>query len=101
MLNRILGVLMDMFTLAHGGERSLQVFQGEADRELQARLGRNLPQCNSDSVRRSLEHCLEILETDLGRLTQGQLRLTNAHRKVLALIRARLSQPKNDKQSME
>ena len=89
MLHRIRGLLMDIYTLAHGGVRSLKVFESEANRDLQARLGRTLPQYDLVSVHRSLEHCLEILEQDLGQLTQGQLRLANAHQKILASIRAR------------
>lgn len=97
MLHRIRAILMDMYALAHGGERPLKVFQAEADQELQARLGRTLPQYDRVSVRRSLEHCVALLEADLEPFTQGQIRLTDAHRKVLAAVRARLSQSMTDR----
>jgi hypothetical protein len=39
-------------------------------------------------VQEALERCLDILEHDLGHLTDGQLQLPEAYRKVLQTVRA-------------
>jgi predicted nucleotidyltransferase len=91
LLHRMRGLLMEMYTLAHGGQRPTQIFQASADPRLQARLGRTLPQYDLLSLKESLEHCIEILEHDLGHLTEGQVQLTDSHRTVLSRVRARLA----------
>ncbi|HSD85423.1 MAG TPA: nucleotidyltransferase domain-containing protein [Anaerolineae bacterium] len=82
-------LLMDLYTLTHGGQRPWQFFQATADPNLQAQLGHTLPQYSLVSVQASLEHCLDILEHDLGHLTNEQLQLPDAYRKVLIAVRAR------------
>jgi len=88
-LHRMRQLLMELFALARGGERSVRLFQAEADAELQARLGHTLPQYTLISLQESLEQCLDILEHDLGHLTKEQTRLTDAQRKVLEQVRIR------------
>jgi predicted nucleotidyltransferase len=89
MLHRLRGLLMELYARARGGQRPAQVFQADADPQLQARLGRTLPQYDLASLKDSLGHCIEILEHDLGHLTKGQVQLTDVHRKVLGRVRAR------------
>lgn len=88
-LHRMRGLLMELYAVAHGGQRPIQVFQAEADPELRARLSGTLPQKDLASLRASLEQCLEILEHDLRRLTKEQVHLTDYHRKVLDRVRVR------------
>ena len=88
-LHRMRGLLMELYALARGGQRPAQVFQADADPQLQARLGRTLPQYDPVSLKEALGHCIEILEHDLGHLTKGQIQLTDVHRKVLGRVRAR------------
>jgi hypothetical protein len=93
-LHRLRHLLMVLYTLTHGGQRPWQFFQAKADPDLQAQLGRTLPQYNLASVQASLEHCLDILEYELGHLTNRQLQLPDAYQTVLRAVRARLAQLK-------
>ena len=89
LLHRMRGLLMELFARARNGVRPRHVFQAEADAALQARLGATLPQYDFNSAQESLAQILEILEQDLGQLTGGQTQLTDAHCKVLNLVRLR------------
>ncbi len=82
-------LLMELYTLTHGGQRPWQFFQANADPDLQAQLGHALPQYSLVSVQASLECCLDLLEHDLGRLTNAQIQLPDAYQKVLQAVRAR------------
>ena len=95
-LHGMRGLLMELYALARGGQRPVQVFQAKADPQLQARLGRTLPRYDLVSLKESLERCIEILEHDLGRLTNGQVQLTDIHRKVLDRVRARQAHLRSD-----
>ena len=88
-LHRMRTLLMTLHTLTHGGQRPWQFFQANADLILQAQLGHTLPQYSLVSVQASLERCLDILEHDWGHLTNGQIQLPDAYRKVLQAVRAR------------
>jgi predicted nucleotidyltransferase len=120
-LHRMRALLLELYTLTHGGERPVQFFQAHADAELQAELGRTLPQFSLVSARKvadraptpgkfaaweplplgfrtdtsliavqvSLGHYLDIVEHDLGHLTNEQIQLPDAYRKVLGAVRAR------------
>lgn len=88
-LHRLRALLMELYTLTHGGQRSWQFFQANADPGLQARLGHTLPQHSLMSVQASLVRCLDILEYDLASLTNEQLQLPAAYRKVLEAVRVR------------
>ena len=89
LLHRMRGLLMELFARARDGVRAYHVFQAEADAVLQARLGATLPQYDMISARESLAQFLEILEHDLRQLTGRQVQLTEAHRRVLNLVRMR------------
>lgn len=82
-------LLMELFTLTHGGERPVKFFRVRADADLQAELGCTLPQYHLMSAQASLGRCLDILEHDLGHLTNEQIQLPDAYRKVLRAVRAR------------
>ncbi len=86
-LHRMRGLLMEMFTGTHGGERAYQFFQSEADEKVQARLGATLPAYDVAALRESLVKLLDILEVDLRYLTDGQVQLTNMQRVVLNRVR--------------
>jgi predicted nucleotidyltransferase len=88
-LHRLRSLLMEMYTLTHGGQRPWQFFQAKADPDLQAQLGNTLPQYSLVSVQASLGRCLDILEHDLGQLTNEQIRLPDAYQKVLQAVRVR------------
>ncbi len=83
--------IMILFTCSHHGKRSYQFFQKEAEEQMQARLGRTLPQYDLKSARESLAQILDILTNDLDTLTDGQVRLTEAHTGLLARIKTRQS----------
>jgi len=89
LLHRMRGLFMELFARTRNGMRPRHVFQAEADAALQARLGATLPQYDLTSAQESLAQILQILECDLGQLTDGQTQLTDAHRKVLNLVRLR------------
>lgn len=84
--------MMILFTYSHGGQRSYQFFQREADGYLQARLGDTLPQYDLPSARLCLAQSMDILMDDLDTLAGGQVKLTQAHRELLAAIRFRQKQ---------
>jgi hypothetical protein len=88
-LHRLRISLMELYTLTHGGQRPWQFFQANADPDIQAQLGRTLPQYSLVSVQAALGRCLDILEHDLGHLTNGQIQLPDTYRKVLNAVRAR------------
>jgi predicted nucleotidyltransferase len=91
LLHRMRGLLMEIFSRTHGGERAWQAFEHEADQSRQARLGTTLAQADLPALRRSLEQLLDILENDLDDLSDGQLQLTDAHRIVISRVRADLT----------
>ncbi len=95
-LHRMRTLLMELYTLTHGGQRPWQFFQAKADPDIQAQLGLSLPQYHLASVQVSLERCLDILDHDLGRLTDEQIRLPDAYREVLNAVRARQAHLKFD-----
>jgi hypothetical protein len=88
-LHHLRTLLMMLYTLTHGGQRPWQFFQAKADPDLQAQLSRTLPQYSLVSVQASLERCLDILEHDMGHLTNEQIQLPDAYHKVLKAVRAR------------
>jgi len=87
-LHRMRGIVMELFARTHRGGRGYRVFEAEADARLQARLRAALPQGNMVSLHASLVQLLDMLDRDLDRVTNGQVCLTAAHRKVLGRIRA-------------
>lgn len=87
-------LLMELYTFTHGGQRPVQFFQAEANTDLQAQLGHTLPQDSLVSVQASLGRCLDILEHDLGPLTNQQIQLPDAYRKILKAVRARQARVK-------
>jgi predicted nucleotidyltransferase len=88
-LHRMRTLLMELYTLTHGGQRPVQFFQATAEAELQAELGHTFPQYSLGSVQASLERCLDILDHDLGHFTSEKIQLPDAYRKVLRAVRAR------------
>jgi hypothetical protein len=89
MLHRVRGSIMQLYALAHQGERPLQLFQSQADAAVQAHLGATLPQYNPASAQQALTRCIDFLEQDLGPLTVAQAQLSSAQQALLAAVRAR------------
>ena len=87
--HRMRNLLMELYAQAHGGVRPLQFFEAEASALLQTRLGATLPRYQMVSAQEALTHLLNILEQDVDLLTGGQIQLTEAHRKILKLVRMR------------
>jgi len=91
-LHTIRTLLMEAFTLTHGGERDLHTFQAQADPSLQAHLAQTLPTPALDdfpSVQRALLAALDVLERDLPIYTANRRALTPDERDVLSQIRQR------------
>jgi len=86
-LHRMRELLMELFAQSHGGQRSLQAFQAEANRSLQDRLGATLPRYSLRSAQRALLKLLDFLEQNLEQLTVGRVRLTEVQRTLLKQIR--------------
>jgi hypothetical protein len=89
LLELLRGMLLVAFSRSRGGARPYHVFQAEADAALQARLGATLPRHSLRSAQEALAALLDIAERDLGALSNGGLRLSAAHRAVLARVRER------------
>jgi predicted nucleotidyltransferase len=87
LLGRMRGLCLELFTRAHGGERSFYFFATTAEPQLQARVGQALPQFDLASVRRCLLTFVDILEQDGETLSAGQLHLREADRRLLARVR--------------
>ena len=92
LLHRMRDLLMELFARTRDRTRTYQVFQAEADPALQSRLGATLPQYDLISAQKSLAELLDILEADLGELSNGRIQLGENHRKVLGQIRTRQAQ---------
>lgn len=89
LLHRMRGLLMELFARARERGRGHQVFDAQADEALQRRLGATLPQYDLASARKALTQILDIVERDLGLLTNGRVRLADPHKTVLRRVRVR------------
>jgi predicted nucleotidyltransferase len=87
LLGRMRGLCLELFTRAHGGERSFYFFERAADPRLQSLVGRTLPQFDPASLRGSLLAFIAILEDETPALTAGRLALRDADRRLLARVR--------------
>jgi predicted nucleotidyltransferase len=88
-LHRLRTLLMGLYTLTHGGQRPWHFFQATADPDLQTQLAHTLPQYSLVSVQGSLARCVDMMEHDLGHLTNGEIQLSDAQGNVLKAVRAR------------
>lgn len=91
LLHRMRGLLMQIFSRTHHGERAWQAFERQADRTIQARLGATLSHSDLPSLRQALNGLLDILENNLDYLSAGELHLTDMHRAVIHRVRADLA----------
>ena len=90
-LHRMHQVLMDVFAVTHGAERAYGFFDDNAPPALQARLGATLPSSDKASLARCLIGLLEIIDEDLGPISRDTVRLTEAHRLLLAAVRQQIT----------
>jgi hypothetical protein len=91
LLHRMRGLLMQIFSRTHRGERAWQAFERQADRTIQARLGATLSLSDLPALRQALNGLLDILENNLDYLSADALQLTDTHRAVIHRIRADLA----------
>jgi predicted nucleotidyltransferase len=82
-------LVIELFGAARGGTRALITWQVEASTDLQAALGHTLPEYSTRSIQAALARMFELLEHQLGDITAGRIELKEAHRTVIAGIRAR------------
>jgi predicted nucleotidyltransferase len=86
LLHRMRTILMELFAYSRGSDRAIRAFQLEAEAELQAKLGATLPQYSLVSARNSLVRLLDIIKQDLVWLTNGQVKLNEAHYQLIDVI---------------
>lgn len=89
LLHYIRGLIMELFSRTHHGQRTYQFFQKEAGKELQAQLGHTLPLYDLRTAQMCLNQILELLTHDLNSFTGQQVQLTNAQSELLASITIR------------
>jgi hypothetical protein len=86
-LHRMRAILLELFACTHGSQRTFQAFDAQADAHLQSRLRDTLPGRDLRSTQEALMHFLEVLENDLERLANGQVRLSDIQLGVLRAVR--------------
>ena len=86
-LHRMRTLIMDIYARTHSGYRGYQFFDINADKRFQQRLGAALPTFDDHSLQESFMKTLDILESDLSYLSDGQLELTTAQKIILERVR--------------
>jgi len=89
-LHRMRTLLMDIYAHTHGGYRGYQFFDLHAEKPFQQRLGATMPTFADHSLQESFERMLDIIESDLSCLSDGQLVLTTAQKAILDSVRQQL-----------
>src|SRR6266446_2038825 len=87
--HRIRELLMELFAQLYDNPRPIHAFQKEASLSLQTLLGATLPQYDLLSIQKALLNSLDILENNLDQLAGRQVKLTQAHLKIIKQIRER------------
>ncbi len=90
-LYRMREILMGLFAVTHGGERAYRFFDDNAPQELQGKLGATLSSSDAASLGASLTRLLDVLEENLGSLSDHHVGLTDAHCLVLARVRQQIT----------
>ncbi len=88
-LNRARAALVELYGVANGATRSLHYLQDRADEQFPADLASTLPAYNLASAQQALLHLIDLVEHELGTITDGRLTLTDAQREMLQCIKAR------------
>jgi hypothetical protein len=86
-LHRMRNLLMDLYARMHDAPRAYKMFDTQAGRDLQSRLGTTLCRDDPAAMRRALFSLLDMLEQDLDRLGNGRVRLTQEQAVTLEKIR--------------
>jgi predicted nucleotidyltransferase len=86
-LHRMRSLLMELYARTHDAARAYKMFDDQAGRDLQSRLGAT--QCRDDpaSMRQALFSLLDMLEQDLDRLGNGRVRITQEQAVILEKVR--------------
>jgi hypothetical protein len=88
-LNRVRAALIEIYGVAHGATRSLHYLQDHADEQFPAELASLLPTYNLASAQQRLLQLIELVEHELGTITDGRLTLADAQLEMLQCIKAR------------
>ena len=89
-LHRVRTLLMDIYARTHGGYRSYQFFDINAEKRFQQRLGATLPTFDDHSLQESFKRTLDIIESDISYLSGEQLDLTAAQKTILDRVRQQI-----------
>jgi hypothetical protein len=89
-LHRIRTILMNLFARTHGAERAYQFFDKNAPQDLHDQLAATIPLGDLPSLRACLARLLDIIEDNLSSVTDGSVRLKDAHCLVLRGVRQRI-----------
>jgi predicted nucleotidyltransferase len=81
--HRIHHLIMQIYTLTHGGDRPLQFFEQHAGQDLQDRLKKTIPAPDMVSSTSALPEMIALFENDLGAFSNNQCRLTAEQQLVL------------------
>ncbi len=83
LLHYFRGLLMDLYTLTHGGIRSYQYFERHAPSELQQKVGATLPGFTLATAREALACSIRIVSENLRELSDGKTSLSGTQRDLL------------------
>jgi predicted nucleotidyltransferase len=86
-LHRMRSLLMDLYARTHDAVRAYKMFDAQASRDLQSRLGTTLSRDDPASMRQALTSLLDMLEQDLDQWGNGQVQLTQEQAMILEKIR--------------
>jgi hypothetical protein len=86
LIHRVQGLLMELYSRTHHGQRPLRDFEDRAEAELQAQLGQTLPQYDLDALRESLAKLIHLLQYDLPVWSQNQIQLNQVQTEILQKV---------------
>jgi len=90
-LHRARSLIMVLFAQHHGEPRSLRGFQDRAEPGLQSQLARTVPEATFSSVLTGIVGLLDFIESQLDNPENGWLVATENQRRLLALVRTRVT----------
>jgi len=94
-LHRMRTLLIDIYARSHSGYRGYQFFDIHAEKRFNQRLGATLPTFDDHSLQESFKRMLDIIESDLSYLSNGQVDLTVAQKNILDRVRQQIDSTTN------
>jgi predicted nucleotidyltransferase len=85
--HRIRSLIMQIFTVTHGGDRALQFFEQNADQKLQDKLKTTFPEPHITGLNQALYEMIALMEYDLSSFSGNQCRLNKQQQKILLTIK--------------